>query len=154
MNLSKHGISLIRHLHQNTQDTAIATCQALQGNYRRAIRYNEQEGNYFQKQRDFTSLHCLRVDRSSGMSRQRVGSPDPVGSWEQLLLSLQGLFLISGMFHVLLPSTRFPNRPTMQPRRGEGEKEPSVQDCRRLYLAQFDPILSNLGHKELRLHWG
>lgn len=39
--------------------------------------------------------------------------------------------------------------PTLQPSRGKWEKEPSVQDRTRLYLAQFEPMLCNLGNKLL-----
>lgn len=39
--------------------------------------------------------------------------------------------------------------PTPQPSRGKWEKEPSVQDHTRLYLAQFEPMLRNLGNKLL-----
>lgn len=84
------------------------------------IRYNEQEGNYFQKAKRH---YFLALSHSWQFIR------DICGSWEQLLLSLQGL-LTSGMFHVLLPSTWFANGPIMHysppcnPGEGRGGRNP------------------------------
>lgn len=106
-------------------------------------------------QTDFTSLHCLRADSSLGTPRQMVGSPGPLKCWEQLHLSLQGLFLTSGVSQILLPFTWVSKWAqnvlfhSLQHKRGVEEKEPSVQDYRSLFLAQFDPILGHLGNKEL-----
>lgn len=74
----------------------------------------------------------------------RAAAPVP----ERFLLSTWG---VSGLpsFHLISKEAHSALFPTLQPSRGKHEKEPSVQHHSRLYLAQFDLLLHNLGNKLL-----
>lgn len=155
-----HDVSLIRHLHKNTQEIAIATCQGLQVNYRTDHLLQWAGGKLFPKAKE-TLLPCI----ASEWQLIRDASTESGLRWPGRVLravaavparSLLNIWDVSCLttFHLVSKQAHNALFPTLQPRREEGEKEPSVQDRGRLYLVQFDPILSNLGNKELRVRWG
>lgn len=135
--LSLHDRSPIVHFHPGTQDTLIATCQGLWVNFR-----------------DFTSLPFLRADSSSDTSVEnglpwfcgipRAAAPAP----EQSLLSTWSVSCLPS-FHLISKEAHGALFPTMQSSREKREEEPPAQDHSRLYLAQFDLTLLNLGNKLL-----
>lgn len=134
--LSLHDRSLIRHFHPSTQDT------------RYLPRFTG----------DLQRLHFLAFPQSWQFVRDtsadnglpwccgvlRAVAPVPARS----LLSTWGVSCLPS-FCLISKEAQSALFPTLQPSKGKWEKELSVQDRTRLYLAQFDPMLHNSGNKLL-----